>query len=974
MYYGNSTEFNYDELFNYELGDDIDDQAVLGVDEDELLLSDEEQNVSNEEKQKIKEDAEQWVESQINEEFDSNSFKIVNINNATDKDLMEVKIIDQGKLLAHEQTEVTPNACPLALLNLPTLKATTVSRDDYTIPLSILKQQQGLQVPNIKEQHLTICDSYKSSIADKVIASNNNPLYRDLSSITSCSTNIGMDISASLQTSQESSEDIVTLCSNNDDFEDNREKRTNIKTTSERNVESTTDLKDKIRFVSNKRNISYQIRPHGIRNASFFTQRPLLRYPHGQFLPQQSSNLYTTHSTQASNLASNQTVNVNNLHGTPNQLDPLNSNHMPHLRSSYPAFRTPVPINFRLPNPGIYNHVPHDYSVTSGSAYNSNFVQNQTPSRPIYRPEISMQSGLRAGTRIQRPILQSVSNQNYINSPIRVQQIQHHTVTMPSNIQTSGSGISVSSIQQSSSMRPSKVLINPNFKGGVEAATSKFIKETQFMTSISNHVSHLQSDEELLRQQEEFINNNRHHIEKRRNKRSSTPSVLRRSRSATRSRSRSRNRSFSPQKRFTGSHFDRVCGVSSNNERYVDRDRERIPRLDSRERERGPTPSCTYRANRFRRANSRDFESRYQTGSYPKRRRSVSPASTRSALNRRAPDREKYDVEEDEETRAYRIEIEKQKALREKMLRDKELKRRKNLEDKLHEDKRTIQTRSSNCSYIKTNVENQQLQELQKLKPLIVTERKIISLKKRQQHGDNEDDNICNSQTTRKPESHHIPKQAHPYSHSQSCRKKLTAEKVLPESKRTLTDHLTNARNSGSVGGDETSQNNNIPHMKFIHKIEINAMNKFDAQRLSSSNEDEVELDFDEDELMLEEEDRLLATPTPSPPPTKQVSHSPTQDLSNSEIIADIHNKNINIMSRTSTKSVFTASRRIILKSSSPKTVFKNRQGNNNHRGSHSSGTSSRKGIFDRLDIRKHIRRNSNDEKTKSRRIIINHD
>jgi len=30
-----------DDLLNYELGDDIDDQALLGADEDELLLSDE---------------------------------------------------------------------------------------------------------------------------------------------------------------------------------------------------------------------------------------------------------------------------------------------------------------------------------------------------------------------------------------------------------------------------------------------------------------------------------------------------------------------------------------------------------------------------------------------------------------------------------------------------------------------------------------------------------------------------------------------------------------------------------------------------------------------------------------------------------------------------------------------------------------------------------------------------------------------
>lgn len=41
--------------------------------------------------------------------------------------------------------------------------------------------------------------------------------------------------------------------------------------------------------------------------------------------------------------------------------------------------------------------------------------------------------------------------------------------------------------------------------------------------------------------------------------------------------------------------------------------------------------------------------------------------------------------DEDEETRAYRLEIEKQKQLREKIMRDKELKRRRAAEEKLHE-------------------------------------------------------------------------------------------------------------------------------------------------------------------------------------------------------------------------------------------------------------------------------------------------
>lgn len=42
-------------------------------------------------------------------------------------------------------------------------------------------------------------------------------------------------------------------------------------------------------------------------------------------------------------------------------------------------------------------------------------------------------------------------------------------------------------------------------------------------------------------------------------------------------------------------------------------------------------------------------------------------------------------MEEDEETRAYRLQIEKQKALREQIMRDKEMKRRRAAEEKQHE-------------------------------------------------------------------------------------------------------------------------------------------------------------------------------------------------------------------------------------------------------------------------------------------------
>lgn len=139
--------------------------------------------------------------------------------------------------------------------------------------------------------------------------------------------------------------------------------------------------------------------------------------------------------------------------------------------------------------------------------------------------------------------------------------------TILANVQSTGQGVTQPVI-------PRKVLINPNFKGGVEAATNQLMKDTQFMQAISSHAVHLQSDEELLRQQEEFIKRNRMHIEKRRYDRSPD-------------RSRSRERSYSP----------------------VRRDR----RGSSRER-RGGSPR-----GRPRRASSRENEDRF-----PKRRRSGS--------------------------------------------------------------------------------------------------------------------------------------------------------------------------------------------------------------------------------------------------------------------------------------------------------------------------------------------------------------
>ncbi|XP_037050130.1 uncharacterized protein LOC119084315 [Bradysia coprophila] len=204
---------------------------------------------------------------------------------------------------------------------------------------------------------------------------------------------------------------------------------------------------------------------------------------------------------------------------------------------------------------------------------------------------------------------------------------------------------------------PRKVLINPNFKGGVQAATNQLMMDTlgnpQYMSA--------QSDAELLRQQEAFINKNRMHIEKRRYERSPD-------------RDRERDRSYSPPRR----------------ERRYSREREIRKPMQNR-------------GGRNQRAGSRDRP-------FTKRRRSSS--LERDKLNKVD---DKPNEPEDEETKKYRLEIEKQKSMREKILRDKEMRRRQAAEEKTKDDEKKPADEPATT----------------KLTPIIVTEKKIISLKKK---------------------------------------------------------------------------------------------------------------------------------------------------------------------------------------------------------------------------------------------------
>ncbi|CRL07967.1 CLUMA_CG020832, isoform A [Clunio marinus] len=170
---------------------------------------------------------------------------------------------------------------------------------------------------------------------------------------------------------------------------------------------------------------------------------------------------------------------------------------------------------------------------------------------------------------------------------------------------------------------PRKVLINPNFKGGVEAAKSQLMKDQYFSPSAL-------PEDELLRKQQEFINHNMRQIEKRRHER--TPS---------------------PEYRRGYSH-------SPSPPRYRDNRRKPFRSYDRK----------------------RDF-----SGSEGKNKDENQP-------------------EEDEETRAYRQQIESQRKKREEILRQKEMRRRQQAE-------KAKETAPS-----------------EPLQPIIVTDKKIVLKRK----------------------------------------------------------------------------------------------------------------------------------------------------------------------------------------------------------------------------------------------------
>lgn len=202
------------------------------------------------------------------------------------------------------------------------------------------------------------------------------------------------------------------------------------------------------------------------------------------------------------------------------------------------------------------------------------------------------------------------------------------------------------------------------------------------------------SDEALLRQQEEFINQNRMHIEKqRRHDRSPEP----------------RKRDYSPPP--PSSHRDRP------------------------------------HANRYRGGRGHSPPGHRDAGRpvSPKRRRSADGATlpTNPVAPAVAPP---SNPDEDEETRAYRLKIEKQKAMRDEILRDKEMRRRRAAEQKEARAGTRVEVPTTTTSGVGAQqvVVKERAVSPKQFTPLVVTEKKIISLKrglatKRTNHSQNDD-------------------------------------------------------------------------------------------------------------------------------------------------------------------------------------------------------------------------------------------
>ncbi|XP_052873429.1 protein split ends [Anopheles cruzii] len=486
---------------------------------------------------------------------------------------------------------------------------------------------------------------------------------------------------------------------------------------------------------------------------------------------------------------------------------------------------------------------------------------------------------------------------------------------------------------------PQKVLINPNFKGGVEAVKNQLMRDAalnsqQFVASVSS-VGRQVSDEELLRQQEEFINKNRIEVEKRRQERSPSPS-RERDRDRERERERERDRARSRERETRERERERERDRDRERERDV-RSRDRETRARSRDREYSPrrayhraAPGGESRERELAGRPRRNFgrgrnESRERDDDhrFPKRRKSGDYGDNHRGNH------ERNDDDEDPETRAYRIEIEKQKATREKMLREKEMRRKRAAEEKLKS---------------RSNESKPQENTPPKLTPLVVTEKKIITLKK-------------------KPDPTTVPATS---TDDEMRHRHADTERVAHHATSKSNEQQHHGRDGGSRGSGRSTAND-------LHESNeastTTPVDSFQRQRQNSELTSEaIELD------LLEE--LLLREPTPEPMPTRPKTVVTTTTTTNSSQVTTTTNTtsaraviatSSSTGSSNSPKERSGGARRIVLKPMASGAAKKDRQEaridqhhqqqqqhhhHHHHQQSATVLSGSKRRIFDRLDKR----------------------
>ncbi|XP_055326621.1 histone-lysine N-methyltransferase, H3 lysine-79 specific [Sitodiplosis mosellana] len=621
------SELNEDILNYDEIGDiDADDTHLTGADEDELLLSDDEsisgRLAANEaEDDLLSEQTESETQPERSIDFDSQTIS----NNASHSSDNKEK-----------PTEIRANSPPAGR------KSPCISPESDLVS-STNKEDEEISVQPTQSQ--SVCDQKDDEQSFAESDERSESTANEKSEVSYSQSEQTDNKSESTFVSQDASEETNTERTSDDydpdDSEDVRERR-NPKTTNEREMPHQFEDNSKPKNFSQNYQRNRHIRP----------QMPRQNHPYGgpggpdfnpQFMPQFRGARRPMLPNSQPEFMRGHTISM--MRGPPNHMQrmppgmqphpsrmPVGPGHLgpPHQRLSRPPFQT---------GPGMFGNNPG------------------MPPQGMIRPRVPPNAHQMMP---QRPPFGPYSQPNH---PANMRLPMNPS--MPPHVQPMNPAIPAQSLPLPLLNAPRKVLINPNFKGGVQAATNQLMLDTMKNSQIMEN----SREAELLRQQEAFINQNRMHIEKRRRSREHSPERDR----EYRDRDRERERSYSPPRR-----------------------RER----DARK----PYPSSS-RENRNRRADSRDRE-------HPDAKKKRNDADGNV-------DKNDPKTEEDEETRAYRLMIEKQKAQREKILRDKEMRRRKAAEDLKKEEEK------------KVNVD----EPLQKFTPIVVTEKKIISLKKKAADG-----------------------------------------------------------------------------------------------------------------------------------------------------------------------------------------------------------------------------------------------